>query len=133
MTERELTPSQSEILHGLPERYSVDRIDRIWVFPPRIVRSVEMGLFVLSLHADDIHFDQRILFTLRYQVDRSARSPQRFEKLEEEGTAPSARIKLVIAGVLRRAGAEDADPTVLDVGMDPSRWPLALRELGIAG
>jgi hypothetical protein len=133
MTERELTPSQSEILRGLPERYPVDRIDRIWIFPPRIVRSVEMGLFVLSLLTDEVQFDQRTLITLRYQVDRSERSSHRIERLEEEGTAPSARIELVIAGVLRRAGADDADPTVLDVGMNPNRWPLALTEQGLAG
>lgn len=132
MTERDLTHSQSEILLGLPERYPVDRIDRIWIFPPRTVRSVEMGLFVLSLIADETHFDQRILITLRYQVDRSERSPRRNEKLEEEGIAPSARIELVIAGVLKRAGAEDGDPAVLDVGMNPDRWPLVLAEHGLA-
>jgi hypothetical protein len=133
MTERELTPSQAEILLGLTNRYPIDRIDRVWIFPPRMVRSVEMGLFVLSLNAEGTQIEQRRLITLRYRVDRSERSPQRVEQLEEEGTAPSARIDLVIAGVLRRLGAEDVDPVLLDLSMDPMRWPPTLAELGLSG
>jgi hypothetical protein len=132
MTERELTPSQAEILRGLADRFAPERIDRLWVFPPHVVRSREMGLFVLSLHPDDEESsEQKVLVTLRYQIDQSLGKTRREERVDEEGRAPPERIDRVIAGVLARSGMDADEPIVEDIEREPDRWAAFLDRLGV--
>jgi len=129
-----LTISQREVLRSLPSRVPVARIDRLWLFEPRIGKSRESGLVVLSTMPEAPPFsEQRRLLTLRYRAEPVRGRLERSEKLTEEGSAPPAGIERVIAGVLARSGEEAGEPMAETVGGSDLRWTQLLERLGIAG
>jgi len=94
---------------------SVDRLDRLWVFPPSRLGRVERGLLVASLLIPDDP-DRRLLVTLRYTSEETGKGISFDPLLQEEGVAPPDRLPRIIAGVVRRSGVEGGDPTELSVG-----------------
>ncbi len=99
----------------LGERVSVDRLDRLWVFPPSRLGRVERGLLVASLLLPDDP-DRRLLVTLRYTSEETGKGISFDPVLQEEGVAPPDRLPRIIAGVVRRSGMEAGDPTEVSVG-----------------
>ena len=83
----------------LGERVSVDRLDRLWVFPPSRLGRVERGLLVASLLIPDDP-DRRLLVTLRYTSEETGKGISFDPLLQEEGVAPPDRLPRIIAGVV---------------------------------
>jgi hypothetical protein len=133
MTTSELTLAQAELLRGIPQRFAAERLDRIWIFAPHVVRSRESGFVVLSLlpqPGEDP--DRRTLVTLRYEAEQVKGETVRQERVDEEGSAPCERIERVIAGVLARSGAESPDPRSEEIDGRADRWLEILEKLGVA-
>jgi hypothetical protein len=99
----------------LGERVAMDRLDRLWVFPPSRLGRVERGLLVASLLLPD-DLERRLLVTLRYTAEETGKGVSFVPLLQEEGVAPPDRLPRIIAGVVRRSGMEGGDPTEVSVG-----------------
>lgn len=121
-----------------------ERVDQVWLFPPRPVGEKESGLAVLALlPAEGERPDSRALFTLRYEAEpekapRPARGKAssvpavvRRDLLEEQGVAPADRLDRIIEGVVRRLGGGEGGeaPEVRDVGGSAERWRELLADL----
>ncbi|MDR0786489.1 MAG: hypothetical protein LBG44_01245 [Gemmatimonadota bacterium] len=133
MAPAELTAAQKTILQKLAARFDPLGIDRLWLFPPRVVAGRESGLVVLSV-CDGAREagGQRTLFTCRYEAIPVRGGMRTEERVAEEGSAPVERIERVIAGVLARSGADEAEPTLEVIEGDTERWALFLEKLGLS-
>jgi hypothetical protein len=134
MTDQDLTPAQSELLRGLPERFPLDSIDCVWIFAPHRGKLRESGFLVISLFPPPAagHGQDRTLVTLRYETDLTpAGKSRREDRIAEEGQAPAERIERVIAGVLARSGPDAVAPRLERIEGRAERWPEVLSRLGL--
>ncbi len=133
MTDRPLTPAQTQVLLRLTQRFATASIDQLWVFPPRKLQKGESGLFVLSLFTEpgDEEAQVRTLVTVRYHA-AGASAAQITDLVSEEGRAPPDNIDRIIVGVLARAGVEGGEPTAEVIGGREEAWQEMLARLGIA-
>lgn len=100
-----------------------ERIDRVWTFPPLVVRERESGLAVLAVVPEDGGAEgRRQVFTLRYEAVVEKGRVRRTDALEEQALVPQERLERVIDGVLRRLDAAAESPVHHAVGGDPARW-----------
>jgi hypothetical protein len=123
-----------QLLHDLPRRFPVARIDRLWIFPPRVLNGRESGLLVIALRPDAEHRpDQRELLTLRYEAERDRAGRLRCsDELESLGRAPADRLERVIAGVLQRL-RDEAEPSTEVIRGSEARWAELLARSGVPG
>ena len=131
MSRFEASDSLRAVLLGLPTRVPTERIDRLWIFPPKEISGRESGLLVLALlPTGELPAEQRQVVTLRYERDRARPRAAPEVTLTEQGSAPSDRIPRVIRGVLARLEEEEeADEHA--VAGDVARWSGLLREYGV--
>jgi hypothetical protein len=129
VTKATLTPSQQELLLGLPERIPVASIDRLWIFTAHLGKVRETGLFVLSLLPDTPEDRQRTLMTLSYQAEVVRNKLVRTESLAEEGRAPEEQIERVIAGVVARAHEESSELVTARIEGEAAKWMDLLGQL----
>lgn len=128
MSADSITPALSRLLEELPERIAPERIDRIWVFPPRMVGEAESGLLVLSLlEAEGASeaargADRREVVTVHYESRRGRKGGSVQLEIVSRGWAPAERVQGVIDGVLRRLREADEDPRSAAIEGDPERW-----------
>jgi len=134
----ELTPSQRQLILGLPERLSPDRIDRLWIFAPHLTKSRESGFVVISLfEGSDVaqpggppqKAPKRGLVTYRYETGLTKGSSGVQHRVTEEGSAPAERIDRVIAGVQARSGADSPEPLVEDVAGSWEVWQRLIERI----
>jgi hypothetical protein len=127
----EASDSLRAVLRSLPSHLPTERIDRLWVFPPKELSGRESGLLVLSLFPTaEFPADHRQLLTLRYERERARSRAAPAITLAEQGWAPADRIPRVIRGVLARLEA-DEDPAEHPVVGSADRWAELLREYGV--
>lgn len=91
----------------LREQLGVDRIDRLWIFPPVRRGRRERGLIAVSTFQD--HGDRRGVVTVAYSAEHTGRGTTVEPVFTEEGEAPPDRFPPVMQGVVRRSG-EGPDP-----------------------
>ena len=126
MTGVQATDALRTLLAGLPDRLPIDRVDRIWVFPPKEIAGQESGLVALSLHSEGASDgDRRQLLTLRYQCPRGRRGAEPTVEVTEQGWAPADRLGRVIGGAVARLSDAD-DPFEFAVDRQPDRLALLL-------
>jgi hypothetical protein len=107
-------------------RVPPERIDRVWIFPPRAVGEGESALAVVAAYEDD-GGEQRRIYTVRAERSAPVRGrAARTDHVAEQGSAPLARLPRVMAGVVRRLGTEDAAPAEAEIDGDPARWAALL-------
>lgn len=116
------TPLQA-LLHSLAKRVSVERIDQVWLFPPRQSSRSESALVVAAaFNGGD---DRRRVLTARYVVRKQEKGASSIEEsVVEHAVAPADRLPRVIDGVVRRLDDELADltPRHESIGGDAGRW-----------
>lgn len=119
----------------LAERIPPERIERLWVFPPRIRGRREQGLLVAAARIPGE--DHRALVaTVRWTAEETGRGVRVDPEFREEAVAPREALPRVIDGVVRRAEKEGigSDPELLQPDCDPGvflAW-LSGREVGVA-
>jgi len=114
-------------------RVGPDRIDRVWIFPPRRVGEAESALAVIATFDDTATVggeEPRRIYTLRCETARDRGRSTRTDHVAEQGIAPLARLPRVMAGVVRRLGTEDAAPVEVEVDRDVARWTALLARGG---
>ena len=130
MSRPEPGDSLRTVLLGLPTRVPAERIDRLWVFPPKEISGRESGLLVLALlPTADFPDDHRQLLTLQYERERARARAAPTVTLTEQGWAPGDRIPRVIRGVVARL-EEEEDPEEHAVGGRADGWGELLRAYG---
>ncbi|HEX5520683.1 MAG TPA: hypothetical protein VFX29_03265 [Longimicrobiaceae bacterium] len=111
-------------------RVPPERIDRVWIFPPRAVGEGESALAVVAAYEDggeDDGEERRRIYTVRAERSAPVRGrAARTDHVAEQGSAPLARLPRVMAGVVRRLGTEDAAPAEAEIDGDPARWAALL-------
>lgn len=131
--ERSLSEALLQLLIGLHARVPLQRIDCVWLFPPRQLRGRESGLAVLALYpAAGEAADRRQLLTLRYEAERRRGTLHLREELVEQGSASAERIERVVSGVLRRLGDALEAPRIVRIGGNAERWEQLLQEVAAA-
>ncbi|MDB4947732.1 MAG: hypothetical protein JWM27_381 [Gemmatimonadetes bacterium] len=142
-----MNPHLSAALAAVVERIPPERVDQVWLFPPRSVGEKESGLAVLALlpaeaeagpDADagaspkaDAVSDRREVWTLQYDAERlKGGKTKRADTLLEQATVPSGLLERIIDGVVRRLGGDADAPDVHEVGGDAARWADLLADPG---
>ena len=103
----------------LVDRLGVDRIDRLWIFPPLIRGRKEWGLVAASVYTED--GERRRLHTAPYTAERTGQGLQLTHDLQEQGEAPPDRLPRVMSGVVHRSPEELGEPreVVVEGSADP--------------
>ena len=131
MSRFEASDSLRAVLLGLPDRVPTERIDRLWVFPPKEISGRESGLLVLALlPTEEFPADHRQLLTLQYEHERARARAAPTVTLTEQGWAPGDRIPRVIRGVVSRL-QEEEDPEEHSIGGAGEGWSELLRAYGV--
>jgi hypothetical protein len=141
-----MSPHLVAALAAVADRLPPERIDQVWLFPPRPVGEKESGLAVLTLFALAVDSaggtgaassagvapsDRREVWTLQYEAERlKGGRTNRVDTLLEQATVPSGLLTRIIDGVVRRLGEGADAPDVRDVAGHESVWSELLAELG---
>jgi hypothetical protein len=124
-------PVPAALLSALREQsppLPAERIDRIWLFPPRQVGAAESSLAVLSLFAEADPAGRREILTLQCTALTERGRTRRTDQWVEQGSAPADRVERVIRGVLHRLRTDSEIPRSEEIRGDPRRWKALLAD-----
>ena len=107
----------------------VERMDKVWIFPPLVRGRKEWGLVAVSCLTDDP--GQREVITGRFVAELTGECVTFDPELASEGLAPPDRLPRVMDGVVRRSDLPLEVPQEIDVGGDPLRFEALLREYDV--
>ena len=125
-------PLLGAALASAAERIPPDRVEQVWLFPPRRVGAKESGLAVLVVAAEGDDEAGRTIWTARYEAETGTGGKlSSAPALEEQGTVPPDRVGRIVDGVVRRLEAESDAPDVRELARDPAAWRALLAELGV--
>ena len=115
------------LLRSIAARVEIDRIDRVWIFPPRRIEAGETAVVVVAAYPDVVE-DRRRVYAAHYTAPADATEPRL--ALAEYGTAPTERIGRLVEDVVDRLKEEPAaPPRSARIEADPARWDELLHEL----
>jgi hypothetical protein len=125
-----VNPVLAAALGAIAERLPPERVDAVWLFPPRQLGARESGLAVLSAFPEaDAERRTRTIHTLHYVSDPQPKGPPvRTDELAEQGTVPLDRVDRIIEGVLHRLDVPET-PDVRETAGDVGTWRALLAEL----
>jgi hypothetical protein len=133
-----MSPHLAAALAAVVERLPADRIDQVWLFPPRPVGEKESGLAVLALFEAGTGFeatasgDRRQVWTLQYEAERlNGGRTSRVDTLVEQATVPASILGRIVDGVVRRLGGDADAPDVRKVGGKAELWADLLGDAGL--
>jgi hypothetical protein len=109
----------------LRDRLGVERVDRLWIFPPLRRGRRERGVVAVSLFGED---GRRRLLTLAYSSERSGLDLTLDHTFHEEGEAPPELLPRVMEGVVRRAGGGQGDPRQVEIEGEAERYEALVGE-----
>ena len=95
-------------LHRIVEHLGLERIDRLWIFPPLMRGRREWGLVAASIYTEDL--ERRRLHSASYTAERTGQGLSLDHDMKEQGDAPPDRFPRVMEGVVRRAADELEEP-----------------------
>ena len=114
------------VLIRLRDRLGVDRVDRLWIFPPSRRGRREQGLVAVSaFHGDD---ERRRLLTVSYTAEHTGKGVTLEPSFTEEGEAPPDRFPGVMQGVVLRAGDGAGEAREVEIAGSPERFEELLEE-----
>lgn len=105
----------------------VERIERIWLFPPRPVGGAESSLAVLSLTDEADPAARRVVLTLHCTATVVRGRLQRTDRLVEQGSVPAERVDAVIRGVVQRLCDDTEAPRSEEILGLAQRWDALLH------
>jgi hypothetical protein len=116
----------SEAIRRLGAQVAPERIDTLWVFPPRLRGRTESGVIAAGCYMDG---ERRLLVTMAYQAEETGRGIAFSSSFHEEGEAPKDRLPQVIDGVVRRSAEEGGAPRPVSLQGDPALFQALIDEL----
>lgn len=115
------------LLRSIQQEVTIDRIDRIWIFPPRRLDLGETAVVIVSAYPD-ADAERRRVLAAHYTVAADTTAPRL--ALDEFGTAPADRVGRVVEDVVERIKDGPADaPQAARVEGDAARWHELLHSL----
>lgn len=118
------------LLRNVEGEVGVERIDRIWVFPPRRLQAGETAVVVISAFPE-IDEERRRVYAAHYTVHEDAKEPRL--AMDEYGTAPTDRVGRLVEEVVERIKDEPAAaPRSHAIEGSDDRWNTVLHELAQA-
>jgi hypothetical protein len=115
------------LLRSIEQEVAIDRIDRIWIFPPRLLDLGETAVVIVSAYPDADAGRRRVL-AAHYTVAVDATAPRL--ALDEFGTAPADRVGRVVEDVVERIkDGPPAAPQAARIEGDAARWHDLLHSL----
>jgi hypothetical protein len=125
-------PLLGAALASVSDRIPPERVEQVWLFPPRRVGARESGLAVLVVAAEDAAEAGRTIWTVRYDAEtgKGGKTAAAAHALEEQGTVPLDRVGRIVDGVVRRLEAESDAPDVRELAGHAAEWRALLVELG---
>lgn len=117
------------LLRTVAGSIGVDRIDRVWLFPPRRLKAGETSVLVVAAYPE-LDDDRRRVYAAHYTAPADPEAPSRLA-LDEFGTAPAERIGRVVEEVVERI-KDDAPadpPRAVSIQGDHQRWNEMLHDL----
>ena len=137
-----MSPHLAAALAAVTERIAPERIDQVWLFPPRSIAEKESGLAVLTLYPQPASSSvdsaasadgRREVWTLQYEAERvKGGKTNRTDTLLEQATVPAGLLTRIVDGVVRRMGEGAHAPDVRDVEGKADVWTDLLGELGVS-
>ncbi|HCR03920.1 MAG TPA: hypothetical protein DIU18_01890 [Gemmatimonadetes bacterium] len=95
-------------LYRIVEQLGLERIDRLWIFPPLMRGRREWGLVAASVYTDNL--ERRRLHSASYTAECTGQGLSVVHDLKEQGDAPPDRFHRVMEGVVLRAADELGEP-----------------------
>ena len=118
------------LLRTLAEEITVERIDRVWIFPPRRIEAGETAVVIVTAFpvTDD---GRRRVYAAHYTALDDVEEHRLV--VDEYGTAPSDRVGRLVEEVVERIkdGPPEA-PRSARIGGDEGRWDETLHQLAEA-
>ncbi len=105
----------------------VERIDRVWLFPPRRIQAGETSVVVVAAYADPAG-DRRRVLAAHYTAPADAPEPRL--RLDEFGSAPADRLGRMVEEAVERLKEDlGAAPRAVRIDGDLARWLAMVHEL----
>lgn len=118
------------LLRTIAGEVGVERIDRVWIFPPRRIESGETAVVVVTA-VPPLDEDRRRVYAAHYTAPADAAQPRL--AVDEFGSAPADRIGRLVEDVAERLKDEPAaPPRNARIDRDPARWNELLHDLAEA-
>lgn len=121
MSEPTLVPEMAAALARLGLAVEPALVDELWLFAPRPLGERESSLVLLSLF-EAPGVERRRILTLRSEWSRALKPEPPRDVLEEHGSCPAERVERLVAGLVRRMGEADQEPSVVKIAGDAERW-----------
>ena len=118
------------LLRTIQDEIEVDRVDRVWVFPPRRLEAGETAVVVVAAYAV-VDEARRRVYAAHYTAPADASEPRL--ALDEYGTAPTDRVGRLVEDVVERLKdppTAAARPYRIEGGED--HWNTMLHQLAEA-
>jgi hypothetical protein len=113
-------PPLFALLTSIEREITVERIDRIWIFPPRRFDEGETAVVVVSAFPA-LDPERRTVYAAHYTAPADAGEPRL--ALQEFGTAPTERVGRIVEDVVGRLKDEaPAAPAATRIQADHARW-----------
>ncbi|MDX1647143.1 MAG: hypothetical protein R3304_08355 [Longimicrobiales bacterium] len=110
----------------LREELGVERIDRVWIFPPVRRGRREQGLVAVAVFRHDQ--ERRDLYTLAYRAEHTGKGVTVEPRLTHQGEAPPDRFPPVMRGVVRRSDEEGPEAREVDISASAQKFEELLEE-----
>lgn len=110
----------------LREELGVDRIDRLWIFPPVRRGRREQGLIAVSTFQGDE--ERRGMLTLSYRAEHTGKGVTVEPTLTDQGEAPPDRFPPVMRGAVRRAGEDAREAREVEISASPEKFEALMEE-----
>jgi len=117
-------------LQKIAAQIGVERIDRLWIFPPLIRGRREQGLVAVSVFGAAP--DSRSLHSVAYTAERTGQGLSVNQSFTEQGDAPPDRLPRVMDGVVRRARDELGEPREIVLDGKPDAFEELMAEFDAA-
>ena len=115
------------LLRSLEQDVGIDRIDRVWVFPPRRIERGETAVVVVAAFHEP-RGDRRRVYAAHYTAPADTSEPRL--AVDEYGTAPAERVGRLVEDVVDRLKEHPAaPPQTFHVDGDAASWHTLLHEL----
>ena len=108
----------------------LERVDRLWIFPPLIRGRREQGLVAVSVYTEDP--ERRQLHSASYAGERTGAGLTVNQTVTEQGDAPPDRLPRVMDGVVRRARDELGEPREVVLGGKTEAYEELMAEFDAA-
>lgn len=110
----------------LREELGVERIDRLWIFPPVRHGRREQGLVAVGAFQTD--GDRRDMYTVAYRAEHTGKGVTVEPVLTHQGEAPPDRFPPVMRGAVRRADEEGEEAREVDISGSAQKFEELMEE-----